>query len=87
MGYAVWEEMKKKGCCPDENTYIILIGGLLRLRRTNEAYKYSVEMIDKGMKAPQFDYKKLTGGFSRTGRRSFSDDEIFSGSLRYTICL
>ncbi|KAL6563894.1 hypothetical protein OROHE_005134 [Orobanche hederae] len=82
MGYAVWEEMKKKGCCPDENTYTILIGGLLRLRRTNEAYKYSIEMIDKGMKAPQFDYKKLTGGFSRTGRRSLSEDEIFSGNLR-----
>ncbi|PIN03143.1 hypothetical protein CDL12_24335 [Handroanthus impetiginosus] len=68
MGCAVWEEMKKKGCCPDENSYAVLIGGLIRQGRSNEACKYLEEMIDKGMKAPQLDYNKFTAAFSRFGR-------------------
>lgn len=64
MGYAVWEEMKKKGSCPDENSYIILIRGLKRHGRSIEACRYIEEMMGKGMKAPQLDYK-FTSDISR----------------------
>ncbi|KAK4482142.1 hypothetical protein RD792_009283 [Penstemon davidsonii] len=61
MGCEVWEEMKRKGCCPDENAYTVLIGGLIRQGRSIEACKYLEEMMDKGMRAPQLDYKKFSG--------------------------
>eukprot|EP00262_Sarcandra_glabra_P001229 TRINITY_DN11257_c0_g2_i1.p1 TRINITY_DN11257_c0_g2~~TRINITY_DN11257_c0_g2_i1.p1 ORF type:complete len:179 (+),score=33.43 TRINITY_DN11257_c0_g2_i1:77-538(+) len=68
MGCAVWDEMGKKGCCPDDNSYIVFIGGLIRQGRSDEACKYIEEMISKGMKAPQLDYNKLVADSSRAGK-------------------
>ncbi|XP_051132921.1 pentatricopeptide repeat-containing protein At3g62470, mitochondrial-like [Andrographis paniculata] len=69
MGFMVWEEMKKRGCCPDENSYTVLIGGLMRQGRSDEACNYLDEMIEKGMKAPQIDFKKFEVNFSWAGRQ------------------
>ncbi|KAK3034611.1 hypothetical protein RJ639_033566 [Escallonia herrerae] len=68
MGYAVWEEMKRKGCCPDDNSYIVFIGGNIRQGRVVDACKYLEEMMEKGMKAPQLDYNKFAADFSRAGK-------------------
>lgn len=65
MASAVWEEMKCKGCCPNENSYTLLIGGLVRLGRAVEAFKFLEEMMEKGMKAPPVDYKKFAKELSR----------------------
>lgn len=70
MGSAVWEEMKRNGFCPDESSYTVLTGGLLRQGKSNDACKYLQEMVDKGMKAPQLDYKKLMSGDSCWSCRS-----------------
>ncbi|KAK4381986.1 Pentatricopeptide repeat-containing protein, mitochondrial [Sesamum angolense] len=67
-------EMKRNGCCPDENSCTVLIGGLIRRGRSNEACKYLEEMIDKGMKAPQLDYNKFTADFCRAGRANILED-------------
>ncbi|PQQ15073.1 pentatricopeptide repeat-containing protein [Prunus yedoensis var. nudiflora] len=34
MGCAVWDEMIQKGCCPDDNSYTVLIGGLISQGRS-----------------------------------------------------
>ncbi|XP_058083023.1 pentatricopeptide repeat-containing protein At3g62470, mitochondrial-like [Magnolia sinica] len=68
MGRAVWEEMGKKGCCPDDNSYIVFISGLISQGRSEEACKYIEDMINKGMKAPQLDYNKFAADFSRAGK-------------------
>ncbi|OIV93794.1 hypothetical protein TanjilG_03757 [Lupinus angustifolius] len=67
MGRAVWDEMHDKGCCPDDNSYTVFIGGLIRQSRSDEACKYLQEMIEKGMKAPQLDYNKFAADFSKAG--------------------
>nr|XP_027186298.1 pentatricopeptide repeat-containing protein At3g62470, mitochondrial-like [Cicer arietinum] len=67
MGRAVWDEMRHKGCCPDDNSYIVFIGGLIRQGRPDEACKYLEEMMQKGMKAPQLDYNKFAADFSKYG--------------------
>ncbi|KAF1895181.1 hypothetical protein Lal_00022680 [Lupinus albus] len=67
MGRAVWDEMHHKGCCPDDNSYTVFIGGLIRQSRSDEACKYLQEMIEKGMKAPQLDYNKFAADFSKAG--------------------
>jgi len=46
----------------------LFIGGLIRDGRCEEACSYIEIMIDKGMKAPCFDYDKFLTGFSRVGR-------------------
>ncbi|XP_059312285.1 pentatricopeptide repeat-containing protein At3g62470, mitochondrial-like [Lycium ferocissimum] len=74
MGHATWEEMSLRGCCPDENSYTVYIGGLIRQGRSMEACKYLEEMIDKGMKAPQLDYNKFAADFSRAGRPDILDE-------------
>ncbi|XP_061342738.1 pentatricopeptide repeat-containing protein At3g62470, mitochondrial-like [Gastrolobium bilobum] len=66
-GRAVWDEMHHKGCCPDDNSYTVLIGGLIRQGRSDEACRYLEEMIEKGMKAPQLDYNKFAADFSKAG--------------------
>ncbi|KAL1544233.1 pentatricopeptide repeat-containing protein, mitochondrial-like protein [Salvia divinorum] len=81
MGCAVWDEMKRRGCCPDENSYTVLIGGLIRQGRSNEAYEYLEEMVEKGMKAPQLDYKNIASYFS--GRRRNALDE-FAEKARFS---
>jgi pentatricopeptide repeat protein len=48
MGCAMWEEMHKKGICPDVNSYTVFIGGHIRHGRSEEAYKYIEEMIKQG---------------------------------------
>ncbi|EYU34836.1 hypothetical protein MIMGU_mgv1a023993mg [Erythranthe guttata] len=63
MGFAVWEEMKRRGFCPDENSYTVLVGGLVRQGRLNESFRYLEKMIDKRMRAPRIDYKKFSAGF------------------------
>ncbi|KAI4332518.1 hypothetical protein L6164_017420 [Bauhinia variegata] len=68
MGRAVWDEMNQKRCCPDDNSYTLLIGGLIRQGKSGEACKYLEEMMEKGMKAPQLDYNKFAADFSRAGR-------------------
>lgn len=83
MGCEVWEEMKRRGCCPDENSYTVLIGGLIRQGRSHEAYEYLEEMIEKGMKAPQLDYKKIAAYFSGRRRNAlddFAEKARFSGN-------
>lgn len=87
MGCAVWEEMKRKGRCPDENSYIVFIGGLVRQRKMNEALKYLKEMNDKGMKAP--DFSKADGwntleNFAQEMKFSgnFEVSNLFAGCLR-----
>ncbi|KAM7253345.1 hypothetical protein ACFE04_031309 [Oxalis oulophora] len=67
-GLSVWDEMIQKGCCPDDNSYIVLIGGLISQGKSREACKYLEEMLDKGMKAPQIDYNKFVADFSRAGK-------------------
>ncbi|GAU35470.1 hypothetical protein TSUD_384250 [Trifolium subterraneum] len=67
MGRAVWDEMHHKGCCPDDNSYAVFIGGLIRQGRPDEACKYIEEMMQKGMKAPQLDYNKFGADFSKYG--------------------
>lgn len=67
MGRAVWDEMHHKGCCPDDNSYTVFIGGLIRQGRPDEACKYLEEMMEKGMKAPQLDYNKFGADFSKNG--------------------
>ncbi|KAL3528766.1 hypothetical protein ACH5RR_008088 [Cinchona calisaya] len=68
MGRDVWEEMNRKGCCPDENSYIVMIRGLIRQGRSVEACKFLEEMIQKGMKAPQHGYNNFAADFSRAGK-------------------
>uniref|UniRef100_A0A2P2PPZ4 Uncharacterized protein MANES_01G227300 n=1 Tax=Rhizophora mucronata TaxID=61149 RepID=A0A2P2PPZ4_RHIMU len=68
MGCAVWDEMGGMGCCPDDNSYTILINGLVSHGRSEDACKYLEEMIEKGMKAPQLDYNRFTADFSRAGK-------------------
>nr|AYM00618.1 pentatricopeptide repeat protein [Salvia miltiorrhiza] len=83
MGCAVWEEMKRRGFCPDDNSYTVLIGGLIRQGRSNEAYEYLEEMIDKGMKAPRLDYNKIADYFSGPRRNAldeFAEKARFSGN-------
>lgn len=67
MGRAVWDEMHHRGCCPDDNSYTVFIGGLIRQGRPDEACKYLEEMMEKGMKAPQLDYNKFAADFSKSG--------------------
>ncbi|XP_070025001.1 pentatricopeptide repeat-containing protein At3g62470, mitochondrial-like [Nicotiana sylvestris] len=74
MGHATWEEMNLRGCCPDENSYTVFIGGLIGQGRSMEACKYLEEMIDKGMQAPQLDYNKFAADFSRAGRPDILDE-------------
>ena len=68
MGCAVWEEMHRRGICPDVNSYTVFINGHIRHGRPEEAYKYIEEMINKGMKAPQIDYNKFAADFSKAGK-------------------
>ncbi|CAN6337929.1 unnamed protein product [Urochloa humidicola] len=68
MGCAVWEEMHRKGICPDVNSYTVFINGHIRHCRPEEACKYIEEMINKGMKAPQIDYNKFAADFSKAGK-------------------
>lgn len=82
MGCAVWEEMKRRGCCPDENSYTVLIGGLIRQGRSNEAYDYLEEMVEKGMKAPQLDYKNIASYFSGRRRNALDD---FAEKARFSV--
>ncbi|KAK1277890.1 Pentatricopeptide repeat-containing protein [Acorus gramineus] len=74
MGRAVWEEMLRKGCCPDVNSYTVFIGGLIRHGQSEEAQKYMEEMILKGMRAPQVDYNKFAADFSRVGKPDILDE-------------
>ncbi|XP_031288001.1 pentatricopeptide repeat-containing protein At3g62470, mitochondrial-like [Pistacia vera] len=74
MGHAVWNEMLRKGCCPDDNSYTVFIGGLISQGRAAEACKFLEEMIEKGMKAPQLDYKKFAADLSRAGKPDILDE-------------
>ncbi|EYU34832.1 hypothetical protein MIMGU_mgv1a021425mg [Erythranthe guttata] len=74
MGLAVWEEMKRRGFCPDENSYTVLVGGLVRQGRLNESCRYLEKMIDKRMRAPRIDYKKFSAGFYWSGGRNCLED-------------
>ncbi|KAK7245542.1 hypothetical protein RIF29_40388 [Crotalaria pallida] len=74
MGRAVWDEMHHKGCCPDDNSYTVFIGGLIRLGMSDEACKYLEEMIEKGMKAPQLDYNKFAADFSKFGNHGILEE-------------
>ncbi|KAJ0111765.1 hypothetical protein Patl1_00896 [Pistacia atlantica] len=74
MGQAVWNEMLRKGCCPDDNSYTVFIGGLISQGRAAEACKFLEEMIEKGMKAPQLDYKKFAADLSRAGKPDILDE-------------
>lgn len=67
MGHVIWDEMHQKGCCPDDNSYAVLIGGLIRQDRSGDACRYLEEMLEKGMKAPQLDYNKFASDISKTG--------------------
>ncbi|RYQ83426.1 hypothetical protein Ahy_B10g102109 [Arachis hypogaea] len=67
MGHAIWDEMHHMGCCPDDNSYTLFIGGLIRQGRSGEACRYIEEMIANGMKAPQLDYNKFAADFSKAG--------------------
>lgn len=68
MGLAIWNEMLRKGCCPDDNSYTVFINGLIRTGRSEEACMYIEEMINEGMKAPQLDYNKFAADFSKAGK-------------------
>ncbi|XP_020173239.2 pentatricopeptide repeat-containing protein At3g62470, mitochondrial [Aegilops tauschii subsp. strangulata] len=68
MGCAVWDEMHRKGICPDVNAYTVFINGHIRHGRPEEACKFIEEMIQKGMKAPQIDYNKFAADFSKAGK-------------------
>jgi pentatricopeptide repeat protein len=68
MGCTVWEEMHRKGICPDVNSYTVFINGHIQHGRPEEACKYTEEMINKGMQAPQIDYNKFTADFSKAGK-------------------
>ncbi|CAN6224215.1 unnamed protein product [Urochloa humidicola] len=68
MGCAVWEEMHRKGICPDGSSYTVFINGHIRHGRPEEACKYIEEMINKGMKAPQIDYNKFAADLSKAGK-------------------
>ncbi|KAM0922964.1 hypothetical protein ACQ4PT_005831 [Festuca glaucescens] len=68
MGCAVWDEMHRKGICPDGNSYTVFINGHIRHGRPEEACKFIEEMIQKGMKAPQIDYNKFAADFSKAGK-------------------
>ncbi|GLJ30741.1 hypothetical protein SUGI_0609220 [Cryptomeria japonica] len=68
MGLNVWNQMAQNGCSPDVNSYTVFIGGLIREGRSQEACTYIESMIEKGMKAPHFDYNKFLADFSRAGR-------------------
>ncbi|EYU20479.1 hypothetical protein MIMGU_mgv1a025024mg [Erythranthe guttata] len=74
MGLADWEEMKRRGFCPDENSYTVLVGGLVRQGRLNESCRYLEKMIDKRMRAPQIDYKKFSSGFYWSCGRNCLED-------------
>ncbi|EYU38195.1 hypothetical protein MIMGU_mgv1a024858mg, partial [Erythranthe guttata] len=74
MGLADWEEMKRRGFCPDENSYTVLVGGLVRQGRLNESCRYLEKMIDKRMRAPRIDYKKFSSGFYWSGGRNCLED-------------
>ncbi|KAL4191670.1 hypothetical protein AMTRI_Chr07g81710 [Amborella trichopoda] len=73
-GRAVWKEMAKKGICPDDNSYTVYIGGLIREGKSDEACKYIEDMINKGMKLPQFDYNKFAADFSRAGKPNILEE-------------
>ena len=60
--------MIRKGCCPDDNSYTVFVGGLISQGRSGEASKYLEEMIEKGLKAPQLDYNRFAADFSRAGK-------------------
>ncbi|RXI09452.1 hypothetical protein DVH24_034069 [Malus domestica] len=47
IGRAVWDEMIQKGFCLDDNSYTILIGGLINQGRSGEACKYLEGMVEK----------------------------------------
>uniref|UniRef100_A0ACD5U4H5 Uncharacterized protein n=1 Tax=Avena sativa TaxID=4498 RepID=A0ACD5U4H5_AVESA len=68
MGCAVWDEMHRKGICPDVNLYTVFINGHIRHGRPEEACKFIEEMIKKGMEAPQIDYNKFAADFSKAGK-------------------
>ncbi|KAJ4772775.1 Pentatricopeptide repeat-containing protein [Rhynchospora pubera] len=74
MGCQFWEEMRKKGICPNENSYTIFIGGHIQHGQVEEAEKYILEMVNKGMKAPQIDYNKFVADFSRAGKPNKLED-------------
>ncbi|KAJ3687678.1 hypothetical protein LUZ61_016842 [Rhynchospora tenuis] len=68
MGCQFWEQMRNKGICPNENSYTIFIGGHIQHGHVDVAEKYVLEMVNKGMKAPQIDYHKFVADFSRAGK-------------------
>ncbi|KAE8711267.1 Detected protein of unknown function [Hibiscus syriacus] len=68
MSRAIWDEMTEKGYWPDDISYTVFIGGLICLGRSGEACRLLEEMIEKGMKARQFDYDKFAANFSRAGK-------------------
>lgn len=68
MGCAMWDEMHRKGICPDGNSYTVFLNGHIRHGRPEEACKFIKEMIQKGMKAPQIDYNKFAADFSKAGK-------------------
>ncbi|XP_057737164.1 pentatricopeptide repeat-containing protein At3g62470, mitochondrial-like [Arachis stenosperma] len=74
MGHAIWNEMHHMGCCPDDNSYTVFIGGLIRQGMSGEACRYIEEMIGKGMKAPQLDYNKFAADFSKAGNLSILEE-------------
>ncbi|GAB2282204.1 hypothetical protein Dimus_016754 [Dionaea muscipula] len=74
MAREVWGEMARNGCCPDDNSYVVLIGGLIRQGRWEEACRYLEEMMEKGMKVPQLDYNKFAADFSRAGRPNILEE-------------
>ncbi|EYU34833.1 hypothetical protein MIMGU_mgv1a022327mg [Erythranthe guttata] len=74
MGLAGWEEMKRRGFFPDENSYTVLVGGLVRQGRLNESCRYLEKMIDTGMRAPRIDYKNFSAGLYRSGGRNCLED-------------
>ncbi|TQE10094.1 hypothetical protein C1H46_004264 [Malus baccata] len=47
IGRAVWDEMIQKGFCPDDNSYTVLIGGLINQGRSGETCKYLEGMVEK----------------------------------------
>uniref|UniRef100_A0A803M7J6 Pentatricopeptide repeat-containing protein n=1 Tax=Chenopodium quinoa TaxID=63459 RepID=A0A803M7J6_CHEQI len=74
MACAVWDEMVQRGCWPDENSYTVLIGGLIRQGRSEEACKHVEEMINKGMKVPELDFNRFAADFSKVGRPNILEE-------------
>ncbi|KAE8711266.1 Detected protein of unknown function [Hibiscus syriacus] len=74
MSRAIWDEMTEKGYWPDDVSYTVFIGGLIRLGRSGEACRLLEEMIEKGMKARQFDYHKFAANFSRAGKPAILEE-------------